>query len=164
MNDQRNPNWTFAKDHPGGLGRPRRAADEAMAPAGGFLRSLLEHGPVASKQIRAEAEGAGYAWRTIQRAQKALAIEAYREGFGKEGVWYWRLADAEEPKDSHGGDLDNASGDDREDWLPNYEAFMKIGLKAQSQCRTTLETPARRSRTRPRCSRGRPTSRTDRSR
>ncbi|MGH8515373.1 MAG: hypothetical protein ACREV8_15820, partial [Gammaproteobacteria bacterium] len=91
--------------------------DEAMTPAGGFLRGLLEHGPVASKQIRADAEAAGYAWRTIQRGRKALTIEAYREGFGKEGVWYWRLAaraddgvltspkTAKEPKDGHGGDL-----------------------------------------------------------
>ncbi|MDQ3773588.1 MAG: hypothetical protein M3461_04025 [Pseudomonadota bacterium] len=29
-----------------------------------------------------------------------------------------------------------------EEWFPNYEAHMRLALKAQSQCRATLETPA----------------------
>jgi hypothetical protein len=64
-------------------------ADEAMAPqedseersamddAKQFLTSLLTDGPVSSKQIRADAEGTGLSWRTVQRAQKALGIDAY---------------------------------------------------------------------------------------
>lgn len=96
-------------------------ADEAMVPAGDpeerdeiedaqvFLRGLLEKGPVASKQVRADADCAGYSWATTRRAQKAIGIEAYREGFGKEGVWYWRLPDGtpapskvlKENKDAH---------------------------------------------------------------
>lgn len=54
-----------------------------------FLRDLLSGGPVPSKQIRADAEGAGYAWRTIQRAQKALKIEAVKDGL--RGGWSWKL-------------------------------------------------------------------------
>ena len=76
-------------------------ADEAMAPQGDldersalddakvFLTNLLTDGPVSSRQIRADAEGAGFAWRTIQRAQKALDIDAYKGGM-KEG-WLWIL-------------------------------------------------------------------------
>jgi putative DNA primase/helicase len=76
-------------------------ADEAMAPqedpeersamddAKQFLTNLLADGPVSSKQIKADAEGAGFSWRTIQRAQKVLNIDAYKGGM-KEG-WLWML-------------------------------------------------------------------------
>ena len=85
-------------------------ADEAMAPAGdpeersevedaqGFLRALLKDGPVASRQVRADADDAGYSWATIRRAQKALGIEAIKEG-GRLGEgkqrWLWRLPDSQ---------------------------------------------------------------------
>ena len=84
-------------------------ADEAMAPqedpeersamddAKQFLTNLLADGPVSSKQIRADAEGAGLAWRTIQRAQKALDIDAYKGGM-KEG-WLWMLPSKNAKKD-----------------------------------------------------------------
>jgi hypothetical protein len=77
-------------------------ADEAMIQQGDpeersavedarqFLTGLLTDGSISSKQIRADAEGAGYSWRTIQRAQKALGIEAVKEGM--KGQWVWRLA------------------------------------------------------------------------
>lgn len=76
-------------------------ADEAMSPPGDseersalddakeFLSNLLADGPLSSRQIKGDAEGAGYAWRTIQRAHKALGIDAYKSGM-KEG-WLWRL-------------------------------------------------------------------------
>jgi putative DNA primase/helicase len=84
-------------------------ADEAMAPqedseerstlddAKLFLTNLLADGPVSSKQIRADAEGAGLSWRTIQRAQKALDIDAYKGGM-KEG-WLWMLPPKSAKKD-----------------------------------------------------------------
>lgn len=76
-------------------------ADEAMAQHGDieerdavkdakdFLKGLLADGPVRSKQIKQDAEGAGYSWRTIQRAQKSLGIEAIKEGMS--GGWVWQL-------------------------------------------------------------------------
>jgi putative DNA primase/helicase len=78
-------------------------ADEAMAPHGDpeersaledakeFLSNILAGGPVSSKQIRLECEGACHAWVTIRRAQKILGIEVYRDGFGGKGIWYWQL-------------------------------------------------------------------------
>jgi len=84
-------------------------ADEAMAPledseerstmddAKQFLINLLAEGPVSSKQIRADAEGAGFSWRTIQRAQKVLNIDAYKGGM-KEG-WLWMLPPKSAKKD-----------------------------------------------------------------
>ncbi len=194
-----------------------------------FLRGLLADGPVASKRIRAAAEKAGHAWRTVQRAQKAMDIEAYRDGFGKAGVWYWRLVagdadakSAKETKQRHTGNVAKADPTESEpkvrgirraelaaqpsanagmviaeftifrdldvtalvdhlkdgmsdvskndlsgceamlyyqahaleaifvglahraqqDWTNNYEGFMRLALKAQNQCRMTLETLA----------------------
>ncbi len=76
-------------------------ADEAMAPQGDpeelsalddakeFLSTLLADGPVSNKQIRGDAEGAGHSWQTIRRAQKALGIEAHKDGM--KGPWLWCL-------------------------------------------------------------------------
>jgi len=58
-----------------------------------FLMDLLALGPVPAKVIRADADGAGYSWATIRRAQKAIGVEAIKDGFGKGGQWMWRLPD-----------------------------------------------------------------------
>jgi putative DNA primase/helicase len=57
-----------------------------------FLRDLLAHGPVPTKQIKADADGAGFSWATIRRAQKAVGIEATKGGM-TEG-WRWQLPGA----------------------------------------------------------------------
>jgi putative DNA primase/helicase len=60
-----------------------------------FLADLLADGPLPVKVIKADADGAGFSWATIRRAQKALGIEAVKEGgfFGKttKQQWVWRL-------------------------------------------------------------------------
>jgi putative DNA primase/helicase len=58
-----------------------------------FLRGLLADGPVPAKQIKADADGAGYAWRTVQRAAQRLGVERRKDGV--RGGWVWALqADA----------------------------------------------------------------------
>lgn len=54
-----------------------------------FLLSLLSDGPVSVKSIKQDAIGAGYAWRTIERAKKDADIEAQKLGL-KEG-WVWAM-------------------------------------------------------------------------
>src|SRR5450830_5687 len=54
-----------------------------------FLRDLLTDGPMSTKQIKIDASGAGYAWRTIERAKRDLGVEASKGGM-KEG-WQWFL-------------------------------------------------------------------------
>src|SRR5471032_3082339 len=54
-----------------------------------FLRDLLADGPLPTRQIKADADGAGYSWATVRRAQKALGVAAIKGGM-KEG-WTWRL-------------------------------------------------------------------------
>jgi putative DNA primase/helicase len=63
----------------------RTAVDEAKE----FLAELLADGPVSSKQIHKDAEGAGHSWSAIRRAQSALAVEAVKESM--KGGWTWRL-------------------------------------------------------------------------
>jgi putative DNA primase/helicase len=60
-----------------------------LADAKQFLFDLLSDGPIPVRAIRADADGAGYSWATIRRAQKALGVEAVKEGM-KAG-WVWRM-------------------------------------------------------------------------
>jgi putative DNA primase/helicase len=62
---------------------------EARNKAAEWLRDVLKTGPMAAGKIKGEAEGAGYAWRTVQRARDDLDIKPYRDEFG--GAWMWRL-------------------------------------------------------------------------
>ncbi len=61
----------------------------SLADAKRFLSDLLADGPLPTKAIKADADGAGYSWATIRRAQKALGIEPAKEGM-KSG-WVWRM-------------------------------------------------------------------------
>jgi putative DNA primase/helicase len=65
-----------------------------LADAKRFLSDLLADGALPTKAIKADADGAGYSWATIRRAQKALGIEPVKEGghFGAtKQQWLWRL-------------------------------------------------------------------------
>ncbi len=76
----------------------------ALADAKRFLADLLADGPLPTKAIKADADGAGHSWATIRRAQKALGIEPLKEGgrFG-EGPqqWVWRMPGAEDARREH---------------------------------------------------------------
>ena len=63
-----------------------RERDEAMT----FLRGLLADGPVASKQVMADAKANGIAQRTLWRAKSELEIVAERSK-GQTGAWFWML-------------------------------------------------------------------------
>jgi len=76
-----------------GAGGERQDAEQ-------FLRDLLADGPVSTKQVKADASGAGYSWRTIERAKRDLGVEAFKAGM-KEG-WQWHLPKtAKNPEDRH---------------------------------------------------------------
>ncbi len=63
----------------------RTAFDDAK----GFLQGLLADGAIRAKQVYAEGRDAGYSERTIRRAQKALGIEAAKDGL--KGPWSWSM-------------------------------------------------------------------------
>jgi hypothetical protein len=78
----------------------RTAMDEAVA----FLRDLLAEGPVATKQVKAEARDAGVAVITLRRAQERLGIHPRK--LGMDAGWVWELpaeqeAIASEREDVH---------------------------------------------------------------
>ncbi|MBK9520349.1 MAG: AAA family ATPase [Rhodocyclaceae bacterium] len=60
-----------------------------LADGKNFLTGLLADGPLPVKTIKADADGAGYSWATIRRAQKALGIDAHKDGMN--GGWKWSL-------------------------------------------------------------------------
>ena len=68
----------------------------ARANAKEFLLGVLADGPLPVTEIQEDAEAEGIAWRTVNRAKKALGVAAERHaecewGFGADGRWYWRL-------------------------------------------------------------------------
>ena len=67
----------------------------------GFLRGLLAAGPVPAKAIKADADGAGYAWRTVQRAAQRLGVERRKDGL--RGGWVWALPPDESGRRRHEG-------------------------------------------------------------
>src|SRR5262249_42150203 len=87
-------------------------ADEAMAAAGEsevprrsvaetWLREILADGPMASANVRREAEAAGLAWATVRRAADAISVVVLRVGgIGAAGEWQWSLSDDTIPPDA----------------------------------------------------------------
>jgi putative DNA primase/helicase len=67
--------------------------DDGTTAAGvdGFLRDLLADGPMPAKAIKADADGAGYAWRTVQQSASRLGVERRKQGMA--GGWAWALSD-----------------------------------------------------------------------
>jgi putative DNA primase/helicase len=72
-------------------GRSKPGPDpEVRDAATEWLAELLQGGPVPVSEIRAEAELAGYSWRTAQRASKTLGVKSQRVDF--QGGYAWSLA------------------------------------------------------------------------
>lgn len=54
-----------------------------------LLKALLANGPMASVDLRDEAEGAGLGWNTLKRAKDKIGVVARRDGQSKR--WTWAL-------------------------------------------------------------------------
>jgi putative DNA primase/helicase len=67
-----------------------------------FLAGLLADGPVNARELKRDAEGAGYSWSTVFRAGSDLKVEKRKLGM-KEG-WLWAL-----PKNSDDEDFTKIS-------------------------------------------------------
>lgn len=64
-----------------------RATPSAMEEAKRFLEEALGEGPELATKLREDAEGCGINWRTLNRAKRALAVEAFR----RDEQWYWKI-------------------------------------------------------------------------
>lgn len=65
--------------------------------AADWLRELLTPGPLAVKEIKAQARNAGFCWRTVERAKSSAHAIAKRAGFGSTGEWTWELSHTPPP-------------------------------------------------------------------
>ncbi|MDO9582657.1 MAG: AAA family ATPase [Desulfomicrobium sp.] len=62
----------------------------AIAEARAFLREALDEGKRSAAELKAEAQDAGIAWRTVERAKDGLVV--VEKGGKAEGKkWFWRL-------------------------------------------------------------------------
>lgn len=77
-----------AEDAFGGGSEPEEPGGK-LVDAVAFLRSLLESGPMLRNDVKRDAEGADYSWRTIVRAKEGLKVHAYKDSF--KAPWKWRL-------------------------------------------------------------------------
>ncbi len=65
----------------------RSAREEARV----FLREELATGRQLAEDLKRKASRMGIAERTLKRAKRDLGVNAEREGFSTDGMWYWRL-------------------------------------------------------------------------
>ena len=72
--------------------------DEPARDVDAFIRGCLADGPRTAGQMKKDCDGAGYAWRTVQRAAtRRLGIVPMKDGM--RGGWVWSLpADAKAPR------------------------------------------------------------------
>jgi putative DNA primase/helicase len=75
---------------------PENDDGSSIAGVDGFLRGLLANGPVPAKSIKADADGAGYAWRTVQLSATRLGVERRKEGM--KGGWVWALVPVDQSR------------------------------------------------------------------
>lgn len=73
-------------DNPSHERPPTTAQERAKA----FLRDALAYGPMPSSEVRERAETQGLAWRTVERASRALGVETSKIGKS----WTWSLPGA----------------------------------------------------------------------
>ena len=104
------------------------AEGSALAEAMDWLRDALRGGPRPAKETKDEAQKAGIALRTLDRAKAKLQVEAGPDGF--EGPWVWRLPDGASARQSapdspkcatpetlaHSGETGALCGKESDDW------------------------------------------------
>lgn len=61
-----------------------------------FLRATLADRPMSAKAIRADADGAGYGWRSVQASATRLGVERRKDGM--KGGWVWALTQRHVPR------------------------------------------------------------------
>jgi putative DNA primase/helicase len=63
----------------------------AQSDACNWLRDVLSDGPQPASELRERANDDGIAWRTIERAKKAIGALSQREGYSSNGRWVWLM-------------------------------------------------------------------------
>ena len=101
----------------------RTGREEAVA----FLRDLLADGPVAAKDVRDQAEDAGIAARTLDRAKRNLGVISARDG----SRWSWSLPRTPSAPSVKAGDVGDVG-----DLDPAYQPEILPGSHPCAGCET----------------------------
>jgi putative DNA primase/helicase len=83
----------LALAEPGDNAEEQSALDEAKE----FLQAAIRFGGVSRKQLEQDAKGSGIAWRTVERAKKALGVAHRKEGMQGGFVWFMPANSATAP-------------------------------------------------------------------
>jgi hypothetical protein len=70
---------------------PAKRAESAAVDT--WLRDLMARGPVPAKDGDRDGRGAGYTPKQIRDARNRLSVRSRRQGYGKDGVWWWLRPD-----------------------------------------------------------------------
>ena len=112
--------------------------DEAVA----FLRDLLADGPVPAKQVRDQADEAGIAPRTLDRAKRSLGVASSRDGT----AWSWSLPTTPSTPSTPGvnpGDVGDVGDLDDEERTSGYGKCATCGrVSFADPCRDCQEAAA----------------------
>lgn len=88
------------------LAEPEETREDREAPARDgakeFLLELLQEGPVATEEIKAEGKDAGFTFATLRRAKDVIGAKARKNGF-EDSRWFWSLPDPKPVEDAHEG-------------------------------------------------------------
>ncbi|MGA0587261.1 AAA family ATPase [Dyella sp. KRB-257] len=88
------------------LAEPEAPREDRAAPArdgaAEFLMELLQPGPVATEEIKAEARDAGFTWATVRRAKEEIGAKSRKNGF-EDSRWFWALPDPKPVEGAHQG-------------------------------------------------------------
>ncbi|TWT21645.1 AAA family ATPase [Luteimonas wenzhouensis] len=71
------------------LGAAEQQDDEHVEQrdAADWLKEVLSAGPMPVKDVKKQADEAGFAWRTVQRAMRRAGVDSRRGGFGQPATW-----------------------------------------------------------------------------
>lgn len=90
-----------------------------------FVRGCLSDGPKPAGAVKRDADGAGYSWRTVQRAAQRLNVERRKDGM--KGGWVWVLADTPKAPRRHEG----AEGANFQNVAPSASSVASSGAEAE---------------------------------
>lgn len=56
-----------------------------------WLEDMLMTGAISSNEVYREASKAGYSAKAIKKAKSSLSVKSAKQGYGKDGAWFWSL-------------------------------------------------------------------------
>lgn len=110
----------YIEDTPA-LELPTDVKPTAVDKAAKFLQEILVDGSVESAKILEMAEKEGISEKTLRRAQKALGIQAFNKGYGKNKKWFRQLPGSFDGQKDLDGHDSGGGGEDHQREESDYD-------------------------------------------